>query len=98
MNVSLDHFFSTLSNQNRVHILQLLESDGEKTVNQIVEDLGLEQSAVSHCLKKLLECHFVEVRQNGKERIYTLNTDTIAPLLHQVERHVEVYCVKNCSH
>lgn len=96
--VNLDHFFATLSNPRRVKILRLLEADGPKSVSDIVKSLRLEQSATSHCLNKLLECHFVDVKQSGKERIYSLNSDTIKPLLKQVEKHVDKYCVENCVH
>lgn len=96
--VSLDHFFATLSNPRRVKILQLLDNEGPKNVSQIVQALQVEQSAVSHCLKSLQACHFVEVQQSGKERIYSVNTDTIKPLLKQIERHVNTYCVENCEH
>lgn len=96
--ISLDHFFSTLSNPRRVRILQLLDKEGPKTVTEIVNSLDVEQSAVSHCLKKLLDCHFVDVNQVGKERVYSLNAETIKPLLRQIEKHVEVYCIENCEH
>lgn len=95
---SLDHFFMTLGNKQRVHILQLLMKQGAKSVTAISEILGIEQSAVSHSLKQLLRCHFVTVAQAGKERIYNINEDTVAPLFEQIERHVETYCIKGCEH
>lgn len=96
--VSLDHFFATLSNPRRVKILQLLEDEGDKSVSEIINQLGVEQSAVSHCLNNLLECHFVDVKQTGKERIYSLNSDTMRPMLKQIEKHVDKYCANNCKH
>lgn len=96
--ISLDLFFATLSNPRRVHILQLLDKEGPRSVTQIADDLQIEQSATSHCLKKLLECHFVDVKQEGKERIYSLNTDTMEPLLRQIERHLDRYCAQGCDH
>lgn len=96
--ISLDHFFLTLSNPRRVRILQLLDKEGPKNVSEIVNILKVEQSAVSHCLKKLFDCHFVYVNQVGKERVYSLNKRTIKPLLRQIEKHVEKYCVENCEH
>jgi DNA-binding transcriptional ArsR family regulator len=96
--VSLDHFFATLSNKQRVRILQLLADDGEQAVSAIAEALGAEQSAVSHNLKQLLTCHFVTYRAEGKERIYSINEDTVAPLLDLIYSHVKRYCVKGCDH
>ncbi len=96
--ISLDHFFATLSSPRRVQILQLLDKQGPTNVSGIATSLGIEQSAVSHCLIKLLDCHFVDVEQDGKERIYSLNSETIKPLLNQIENHVEQYCVESCNH
>lgn len=95
---SLDHFFMTLGNKQRVRILQLLVREGPMSVTAITDALKAEQSAASHSLKQLLLCHFVTVTQDGKERIYAINEDTVKPLFEQIERHVEKYCVKGCEH
>lgn len=95
---SFDHFFTTLGNKQRVRILQLLSDGCPLGVTAIAQALGLEQSAVSHSLRQLLCCHFVTVAQEGKERIYAINDDTVKPLFVQVERHVKKYCVKGCEH
>jgi|SRR6185437_145884 len=95
---SYDHFFMTLGNKQRVRILQLLVSRKPMGVTAIAETLGIEQSAASHNLKQLLLCHFVTVTQDGKERIYAINEDTVKPLFEQIERHVRKYCVKGCEH
>lgn len=95
---SFDHFFMTLGNRQRVHILQLLTKQGPLGVTAIAETLKMEQSAVSHSLKQLLLCHFVTVKQDGKERIYAINEDTVKPLFEQIERHISKYCVKGCEH
>ncbi len=95
---SLDHFFMTLGNKQRVRILQLLAKQGTMGVTAIAETLKVEQSAASHSLKQLLLCHFVTVKQDGKERIYAINEDTVKPLFEQIERHVDKYCVKGCAH
>jgi DNA-binding transcriptional ArsR family regulator len=96
--LSFDHFFTVLSNKQRVRILQYLNQEGPQTVSNICTKLGIEQSAVSHCMKLLLECHFVTVEQQGKERIYAINKNTVQPLFHLITKHVETYCVKGCEH
>lgn len=95
---SFEHFFTTLGNKQRVKILQLLSSEGPMSVNAICSSLGCEQSATSHNLKQLLTCHFVTSSPSGKERIYSINQDTVEPLLEQIDRHVTKYCVKSCEH
>jgi ArsR family transcriptional regulator, zinc-responsive transcriptional repressor len=96
--VSFDHFFTTLGNKQRVRILQLLVKKGPMSVTDITEALAAEQSAVSHSLKHLLTCHFVSVKQDGKERIYGINEDTVRPLFESIEKHVRRYCAKGCEH
>jgi len=95
---SFDHFFMILSNKQRVRLLQLLSREGPKSVSAITEALKSDQSAVSHNLKRLLECHFVTVRQAGKERIYSINEDTVKPLFEQIDKHVSKYCADDCKH
>jgi len=96
--ISFDHFFTILGNKQRVRLLQLLSQEGPKSVSAITETLGADQSAVSHNLKQLLQCHFVTVRPEGKERIYSINEDTVKPLFEQIDRHVSKYCVNDCEH
>ena len=88
----------TLGNKQRVRALQLLNMEGPQSVSAIAKALNAEQSAVSHSLRHLLQCHFVTVRQDGKERIYSINEDTVTPLFKQIRRHVEKYCVEGCDH
>ncbi len=67
------------------------------SVTEICDALKEEQSKVSHNLRNLTECHFLDVRQEGKKRIYSLNKETIVPLMKLVEKHVEKYCKSSCN-
>ena len=95
---SFDDFFTVLGNKQRVKIIQYLNKEGPKSVSDISQRLKMEQSAVSHNMRRLLLCHFVGVKREGKERIYTINEDTIRPLLTIIDKHVRTYCVKGCNH
>lgn len=95
---SFDDFFTVLGSKQRVKILQFLNREGSKSVSDISNKLVIEQSAVSHDMKRLLDCHFVSVRRVGKERIYEINKETIQPLFNLIRKHVENYCVKGCEH
>lgn len=66
------------------------------SVTEIHTALEEEQSKISHNLKKLAECHFLDVRQDGKKRIYSLNKSTITPLMQLVGKHVATYCCNEC--
>ncbi len=94
MKNSYDRFLRTLSNRTRLAIIQSL-SDKQKNVTQLTEELGIHQTSVSHALKRLLDCGFVFVERNGKERVYSVNEATIKPLINLMESHVNTYC-KRC--
>lgn len=86
-------FFGTLANQVRLEIIEHL-SQGRCNVTGIVDCLDYDQSTISHSLRRLEECGFVSVEQQGKERIYSLNTETIRPLMDLMNSHMD----KHCSH
>ena len=89
-------FLRTFGNPRRVELLlDLLK--GPKTVTQLTERSGMEQSAVSHNLQRLLRCGFVTVNPNGKERIYSVNKKTIGPLIKFMNLHIETYCKHLCE-
>jgi DNA-binding transcriptional ArsR family regulator len=91
-----DIFFNTLSNRRRLRILEYL-MDEEANVSQITSDLDMNQSTVSQNLKRLESCGFVNRRKDGKKRVYSLNEDTIEPLLDLIEEHVDKYCSNLCG-
>ena len=75
MKMSIKHFglhklfLKALSNETRLLVLESLRTR-PKCVSEISEDLDFEQSRVSHSLKCLCNCGFVEVKPKGKKRIY----------------------------
>lgn len=84
-------FFSTLANPTRLAIIEKLD-ESPMNVTELVDALGQEQSMVSHNLRPLVRCKLVHVRREGKHRIYSLNHDTLDPIVSSVERHAEEYC------
>lgn len=93
---SYERFFTNFSNQNRFRIIQLLQQE-PLSVSDIVAQTGQEQSAVSHNLRILQDCRIVKAEQKGKQRIYSLNENTVIPLLHIIDQHVKEYCHTNGS-
>ena len=91
MNYKTYHiFFSKLANPLRIKIVSALE-DSEKSVSELVEELNVEQSKLSHALSELRDCNIVEVEQKGKGRVYSLG-NSIKPILKLIELHS-----KKCS-
>jgi ArsR family transcriptional regulator len=92
---SYELFFETFSNKTRMKIIEAL-TESPKSVTEICKSLNEEQSKVSHNLKKLAECNFIEAKREGKKRIYSLNKSTIVPILELVQKHVHTYCKEDC--
>ena len=82
-------FFQALGNPTRFRIVQLLR-EGPRSVGQIAESLGYEQSRVSHGLACLLNCGFLVWNWEGKNRIYRLHRE-LASILASVDRHLVRY-------
>jgi ArsR family transcriptional regulator len=79
-----------IANETRFSIISLLKEQSF-SVGEICEKLGFEQSRVSHNLRCLVECGFVNAEQDGRNRIYSLDDKTVRPMLQLMERHVERY-------
>ncbi|MBI2107459.1 helix-turn-helix transcriptional regulator [Candidatus Woesearchaeota archaeon] len=71
----------------------------QKNVTEICKDLNFEQSRVSHNLKCLEACGFVNSKWKRKNRIYYLDKKHILPILDNVDRHIEKYSkrLKSCG-
>ena len=88
-------FFETLGNKTRWDVVHLLKKKAHR-VTEIAKVLGYEQSLISHHLRRLEICGFVSFEQEGNERIYKLNKETIGPLLTLMDKHVNKFCKKQC--
>jgi DNA-binding transcriptional ArsR family regulator len=86
-------FFSTLANENRLKILNVLRTK-RLNVTEIVKATEFEQTLVSHHLKTLEHHGMVFVEKQGKYKYYTLNKNTIRPLLVLIDTHMKQYCCK----
>ncbi len=84
-------FFNMLATKSRLDIIAAL-ADGEKSVGEICQAANAERTNVSHQLKLLRECRFVFVRREGKKRIYSLNLETVKPIVDLADKHVKKYC------
>ncbi len=89
-------FFTNLANELKIGIILELRK-GDKNVSELTEELDVEQSKVSHALKNLRACNIVDVESKGKERIYSLNKDTILPMLNLIDKHANDHCKGRCG-
>lgn len=85
-------FFGTLTSHDRLLIINTLRRR-PMNVGEIAKKTKMEQTRLSHNLKRLRNCGFVAVKQNGKYRAYSLNKETIAPLMKIIDKHMGKYCI-----
>ena len=71
--------FNAVAEPRRRQILDLLAS-GERPVNDLVGLLGMSQPLVSKHLRVLREVGAVEVRDEGRRRMYRLNGQALKPI------------------
>ncbi|MBS3160044.1 winged helix-turn-helix transcriptional regulator [Candidatus Woesearchaeota archaeon] len=88
-------FFETLGTRLKMEIIFKIK-EKQMNVNDLSNSLNQERSKVSHALKTLLDCGIVRVKKKNKQRIYSLNNETIIPLFNIIEEHIRKYC-KTCK-
>jgi DNA-binding transcriptional ArsR family regulator len=71
--------FNAVAEPRRREILDLL-STGERPVNEVVRSLGISQPLASKHLRVLREVGAVEVREEGRRRLYRLNAQALRPI------------------
>lgn len=71
--------FNAVAEPRRRQILDVLAA-GERSVNDLVRLLGLSQPQVSKHLRVLREVGAVEVREEGRQRLYRLNGRALKPI------------------
>ena len=77
------------SDMTRLKILLALldEEKKEKSVGEIVDEIGASQSLVSHQLKVLKDFDLVSTRRDGKKIYYSLSDDHVQQLISVVLEH-----------
>jgi DNA-binding transcriptional ArsR family regulator len=71
--------FNAVAEPRRRQILDILAA-GERPVNDLVALLGLVQPLVSKHLRVLREVGLVDVREEGRQRVYRLNGRPLKPI------------------
>ncbi|HJR53114.1 MAG TPA: metalloregulator ArsR/SmtB family transcription factor [Gemmatimonadota bacterium] len=71
--------FNAVAEPRRRQILEVL-AGGERPVNDLVARLGVAQPQVSKHLRVLREVGLVDVREEGRQRMYRLNGRPLKPI------------------
>ena len=82
--------FNAVAEPRRREILDLLVT-GERPVNDLVDRLGLAQPQVSKHLRVLREVGAVDVRVDGRRRLYSLNGRALKPIHDWVKEYEQTW-------
>jgi DNA-binding transcriptional ArsR family regulator len=82
--------FNAVAEPRRRQILDLLAS-GERRVGGLVRELGIPQPQVSKHLRVLREVGAVDVRRDGRERLYRLNGEALKPIHDWVKEYEQTW-------
>jgi DNA-binding transcriptional ArsR family regulator len=81
-------FFQVLADPTRVRLVKAL-ADGQCCVSDLVDALGMDQSAVSHQLKYLREQGLVSWSKHGRRVYYSLSDAHLREILLSSIAHLE---------
>jgi DNA-binding transcriptional ArsR family regulator len=82
--------FNAVAEPRRRQILDVL-AGGERPVNDLVQRLGVTQPLVSKHLRVLREVGLVDVRDEGRQRIYRLNGRSLKPIHDWVKTYEQAW-------
>jgi DNA-binding transcriptional ArsR family regulator len=82
--------FNAVAEPRRRQILDAL-AGGERPVNDLVALLGLAQPLVSKHLRVLREVGLVQVRDEGRQRLYRLNAQPLKPIHDWVQAYQDLW-------
>lgn len=82
--------FNAVAEPRRRQILDVLV-DGERAVNDLARLLGSAQPQVSKHLRVLREVGVVDVRDDGRQRLYRLNGHALKPIHDWVKRYERMW-------
>ena len=83
----LSEFFKIMGDSTRLKILTLLEN-GEKSVGQISDALGISLSAISHQLRILKQTNLITFKKQGKNVIYMLADEHVKMIIDVALEHI----------
>ena len=82
--------FNAVAEPRRRQILDAL-AGGERPVNDLVRLLGIRQPQVSKHLRVLREVGAVDVREEGRQRLYSLNGQALKPIHDWVKEYEQLW-------
>lgn len=78
--------FVALADPTRRMLIERLSAEGDKTSTELAKDLPITRQGVSKHLRILAEANLVSVRQDGRDRYYTLQPQQLTEAITWVDR------------
>lgn len=73
----MDEIFKALGDPTRLRIVQMLAQHGEVCVCRIVDELDMNQPAISHHMAKLKQAGLLSARKEGQWIHYSLKVEAL---------------------
>lgn len=83
----IDEFGLVLSDENRVKMLDLIQSKGETTRRTIEMESGLSSSIIYHNLAMMTRCGMLKTRNQGKRIYYSVNNSYFEQVLSRIKKY-----------
>lgn len=80
---------SAMAHPARLAVLSWLHRRGPTAVGDLVEALGIEQTAMSHHLRHLRTVRLVDTERQGKRIVYRLQDEHVGCIVEDALRHAE---------
>lgn len=84
MEKNLILILKALSDENRVKIFKILKSQGNRCACDLLADLDIVQSTLSHHMKILVDSGLIDATKNGKWITYSINQEVCSMLRKEV--------------
>jgi DNA-binding transcriptional ArsR family regulator len=88
-----ENWFRALGDGHRLQILDLLAAS-EMNAGELLEQVDVVQSTLSHHMKTLCESGLVRARRNGKWTLYTVDRETVSAAREYLCRYMEAVLPK----
>ena len=82
-------FFKTLAHPARIRVLELLR-DGDRTVGELIPEVGIEASHLSQQLGIMRRANLVQSRKDGATVVYSVSNPMIFELLDVAKKILDV--------
>ncbi len=84
MDKQLITVLKALSDENRIKIFKILKTEGERCACDLLEDLNIVQSTLSHHMKILVESGLVKSTKSGKWTNYSISQEVCSTIRDEV--------------